>query len=285
MKLFRKKIKGFTLIELLVVIAIIAILASMLLPALNSAKGKAQNAKSLNNLKQLQVAWTLYAGDNNEEIPASGRGGGGIPEWTGGNWLDLPVDQRAEVDPNWVRSGQDRSVAASPIWFHAGKQPLLFRDAGDKSQGSWPSYQNGASVPRVRSYSMNNWTGGPAWGGSGNNPTTGKPWKVYYNLTEMTQAARTIVFIAERPDSINDGYFVIDMQGFVGSRFRQRIVDYPAGYHAGAGTVGFADTHAEIKKWRDSRTLPRLNIKREIPLNVGSPNNPDVLWMQQRATF
>lgn len=285
MKLFRQKNKGFTLIELLVVIAIIAILASMLLPALNSAKGKAMNAKALNNLKQLTIAWSLYNSDNDDEVPAAGRMSG-VPEWSGGGWLDLPINERAEVDPNWVRTGNDRSIANSPMWSHAGRNPLLFRDPGDKSIGSWPSYQNGGSVPRVRSYSMNNWVGGPTWGGSGSNANTGKPWKVFRKESEMVQpgAAATIVFISERPDSINDGYFVIDMQGFIGSRFRQRIVDYPAGYHGGAGTVGFADAHAEIHKWKDPRTLPRLNAGREIPLNVSSPNNSDVLWMQQRGT-
>jgi prepilin-type N-terminal cleavage/methylation domain-containing protein/prepilin-type processing-associated H-X9-DG protein len=70
-KLFQQKAIGFTLIELLVVIAIIGILAALLFPALASAKARAKRTACLNNLKQIDLAFDLYAGDNQDLLPTA----------------------------------------------------------------------------------------------------------------------------------------------------------------------------------------------------------------------
>ena len=60
------------------------------------------------------------------------------------------------------------------------------------------------------------------------------------------------------------------------------IIDYPASYHNGACTFSFADGHSELHRWRDPRTMPRVDGS--FPFNVVSPGNIDMLWLRSHAT-
>ena len=97
--------------------------------------------------------------------------------------------------------------------------------------------------------------------------------------------AKCWVFLDEREDGINDGWFAVDMTGYDPYRPQSyQIVDYPASYHNGAGGFAFADGHAEIRKWLDARTKPSLKPGQPLPLGKPSPNNPDVNWLQERTS-
>ena len=92
-------------------------------------------------------------------------------------------------------------------------------------------------------------------------------------------------FIDEREDSINDGWFSLDMTGYdPRETARLRIVDFPASYHNRAGVLSFADGHSELRRWEDGRTTPIL--RKRVPLALGrdSPDNKDVEWLQVRSS-
>jgi len=92
--------------------------------------------------------------------------------------------------------------------------------------------------------------------------------------------SEAFVFIDEREDSMNDGWFPINMDGFDPRNPKAyQIVDYPADWHNQAANLSFVDGHGETWRWRDPRTTPP-HTRGYLTLGVSSTNNPDVARLQ-----
>lgn len=274
-----KPSRAFTLIELLVVIAIIAILAAMLLPALAKAKCRSQGIGCMNNTKQLTLAWRMYAEDNRDILPFAYATDPPVAPYV---WVPGNLDDANPSSPdNW---NLDTTIRKSILWPYCNSVGVWHCPA-DTSYGI---NNLGQRVPRVRSVTMSNWVGG-----NGNSPQNGYKgfWGlaspnsiVFRKLSQMLRPgpAMTFVILDERQDSINDGYFVTEMDGYPNAA-TTKIVDYPASYHCIAAGFAFGDGHSEIHRWKDPRTFPP--IRTGLPLNVPSPNNQDVTWMRDRCSY
>lgn len=253
---------GFTLIELLVVIAIIAILAGMLLPALAKAKAKTQGIRCMNNLKQLQLCWSMYTLDNNSFVPK--------------NWLNDPRSWIGGMVNSLPGATNENDIKNGKLYQYNGSVQI-YQCAAANGLNDLPNALKSSPVMKknrlVRSYSMEGRMGGAD---ASDNRTYGAPdttfvlaaSKATYNQYKRESdianpgPAEAFVFLDESKETIDDGYFAVKAPTEAGGQNEWQ--NSPTARHNKGCGFSFADGHAEIWKWIT------LNKDQGLDATVGS---------------
>ena len=232
--------RAFTLVELLVVIGIIAVLISMLLPALNRAREKARQVQCASNLRQLGFGFVQYVNNNRGITPASGDNSGHLA-W---DWICW-----------YPKTNFDDSVLAP--YIGRPLNPAVFRCPADDllvhvNQGSLGRY--------MYSYSMN-------WHFASNGWSHGEWFSKRVNISQARRSSQKIVFVEEDERTINDGSWApIVVPGY--SSARDEIAsrhDRRKGVNDadGRGNAAFLDGHVDFVErsygWVPEHVLPDRN--------------------------
>ncbi|MFN0069500.1 MAG: type II secretion system protein [Limisphaerales bacterium] len=266
----RRRCAAFTLVELLVVVASVGLLASLLLPALSSAKSKAKAAHCLNNHRQIQLAWLLYPADHDDQLapngdPAPGPPRPDLPFW----WAQGTMNYRDD-HPDNTNTALLLDERYAQLGGYTGT-PALYRCPADRSTAR----VGGRAQPRVRSISMNVHVGRivDCFGVGVRRIGPDK-------LAQLPRPAMQFVFLDEHPDSIGGTAFLITP----GTDGGASLGSYPGALHNRGASLSFADGHVESRRWRDARTTPPVAGKNWLG-ETASPGNPDVAWLQERTFF
>jgi len=257
--------RAFTLVELLVVMAIIAVLISVLMPALNSARELATGAVCLSRQKGLSTAWFLYQEDNDGHFCE------GHDHLDYYSYYDPPFYQ-------WVRThppGSDYSLEIEKEYIQMG---VLYPYAESIDLYNCPGDHRSRHEDRAyRSYSVSYSLGDPLDRRNGEDagflyPAGEAPPSKY---TQIPSPAGKFVFIEEAdPRSVNRGTWIM--------RFVERAwIDPIAVWHNTKSTFGFADGHAEMHQWLDEQTI-NMGEDQELHWQSGlaAGNSPDFLWVR-----
>jgi hypothetical protein len=251
---------GFALVELVLVLAVVAVLVAVFLSAQSAAGVRAQSLACLNNKRLLGVAWATYPQDHNGKLANSFN-------WLAGE-LDYVPDNPVNTNVNLLLAGELGPYV---------NQPAAYKCPADQST----AVEGTQILPRVRTTAMNQMIRPAA---NTNGWTASPPWRIYTTLADIVypDPAKLWVLIDENPDSVNDASFAVVMDR---QKWGASWQDGPNILHGGSASLGFADAHAEIRRWRDPQTLTmRVTYRTEFPYGLVQPYNLDVQWIQDRTT-
>jgi prepilin-type N-terminal cleavage/methylation domain-containing protein len=210
---------AFNLIELLVVLAIIAVLAALLLPALSSAKAKAQQTACLNHLRQLGLAWQIYSGDNHGRLVEN-----------------LPF--RSNTNSWVIGEFKYPSQATNP---HAIRQGRLFPYVNQAGVYRCPADLQIAGAPALLSYAMNGWMGGRTM----ETQFQERGYRTFVRESEIAAARAPSglwLMLDEDHATLDDGWFLVTMND------SRPFASAPAPRHQRSFGVNFTDGHALVLK-------------------------------------
>ena len=244
----------------------------------------------------MTLGWLMYPGDNNDQLPPNRDGrvtvdaaGNWNPtqSWIAG-WLNFVADNTDNTNQYFLKTG-----LLAP--FLSG-QTAIYKCPSDK----YECLENGVSMDRIRSISMNAFIeGGAYFRDADSTPyprnlshwyhTPPTAYRSYNKASELTnpKPVDLFVFTEEHPDSMNDGWMNVIAQGGFGI---PRWEDLPGSFHGKLTVFGFADGHAAAHKWvSPAYTCPPVTM---VASNGGNPINTwlsgpdltDITWAQTHAT-
>ena len=239
----RRGVSGFTLIELLVVIVVIAIMAALLLPALSKTKEHARSTACRNNMKQLSLAFLMYAEHNEETFPWPGGIGRAInsPMAYGPDWVATP--QEMQSTPISVTSagvpGFGHNAECGSIYPYVTSQPKHDYDPNFKE--STPVYRcpsTGRLGEALRvNYSAN------AWLEPGRDFGNGKVSPHGVLTTAVSDPSRKVLLVNEAPEGMLSPAF--------DPRVAPKVPLRTVVFHGDRANIAFMDGHMEYVSPRE----------------------------------